>query len=80
MLHSVAPLNAAVCNKSKAAFRLPTVRRSQRYEGHKEEEGIVHRFLKSPHNPRSYKGGIQRAASAAFVNRFAKARPFFKSR
>jgi hypothetical protein len=33
MPHSVAQLNAAVCNKSKAAFRLPTVR-----EDHKEEK------------------------------------------
>jgi hypothetical protein len=30
MPHSVAPLNAAVCNKSKAAFRQPTVRNNNR--------------------------------------------------
>jgi len=36
MPHNVAPINAAVYNKSKAAFRLPTVRRAQRYKEHKE--------------------------------------------
>jgi len=30
MSHSVAPINAAVYNKSKADFRQPTVRRSRR--------------------------------------------------
>jgi hypothetical protein len=37
MSHSVAPINAVACNKSKAVFRLPTVRRSRRRGG----EGIV---------------------------------------
>jgi len=30
MLHSVAPINATVYNKSKAAFRRPTVRNNNR--------------------------------------------------
>jgi len=36
MPHGVAPINAAVYNKSKAAFWQPTVRRSQRNKDHKE--------------------------------------------
>jgi hypothetical protein len=42
MPHSVAQIKAAVNNKSKAAFRLPTVRRSQR-----EEEGVLVRYHSS---------------------------------
>jgi hypothetical protein len=37
MPHSVAPINAAVRYKSKAVFRLPTVRRHEGKEEHKEE-------------------------------------------
>ena len=37
MLYSVAQINAVVYNKSKGAFRRPTVRRAQRYEDHKGE-------------------------------------------
>jgi hypothetical protein len=40
MPHSVAPINAAIYNKSKAAFRLPTVRRHKGREEHKEEESV----------------------------------------
>jgi len=50
MPHSVAPKNAAVCNKSKADFRLPTVRKE-----HKEELSVFVSYpvVKSTHSLRT---------------------------
>jgi hypothetical protein len=42
MPHSVAPINAAIYNKGKAVFRLPTVRRHKEREDHKgREKGVI---------------------------------------
>jgi hypothetical protein len=51
MPHSVAPINAAVYNKGKGAFRRPTVRRSQRNKDHKEgEKGFCSKSKRGLHD------------------------------